>query len=245
MVPACNRLLVVGGWGVRADMLASLYHHWQGEVVTVSLDDELMGCCDSVQDAAAELLRRYPEPAHWMGWSLGAQVVMAAADAGSDAVVSVITLAGFPRFVAGDNWPTGMPAGQFRAFAQGIARAPERYWLHFQLLMINGSGNEAGDRTALKPWLEQGCSFSSGTLEKGLQWLGTNDQRDLWAGLDVPALHLLGARDLVVPCWKACFPCSATSVVTVIPGMGHWPGPPAVAACAPEIDHFVSTCGAR
>lgn len=242
-VPECRRLLVVGGWGVRAEMLEQLWRQWPGEVTCVSLDDDLMGRCKSVQDAAEELLRRYPEPAHWLGWSLGAQVVMAAAGAGQGSVVSVITLAGFPKFVAGDGWSTGMPASQFRAFVQGITRDPERYWLHFQLLMVNGSGNEACDRAELKPWLEQGCSVSSANLGKGLQWLGANDQRALWASLELPVLHLLGERDPVVPPWKASFPCSAHARVRVIPGMGHWPGQPQAQACFHEIDRFVSACG--
>lgn len=242
-VAECGRLLVVGGWGVRPEMLAHLWQLWPGEVICVSLDDDWMGRCDTVQDAAAELLQRYPEPAHWLGWSLGSQVVMEAACAGQSSVVSVITLAGFPKFVAADDWPTGMPENQFRAFARGIAREPERYWLHFQLLMVSGSGNEAGDAEELKPWLEQGCSFSAANLEKGLKWLGSNDQRQLWASLQLPALHLLGERDQVVSCWTSGFPCAATASVRMIPGMGHWPGHPEALTCFHEIDRFVSACG--
>jgi len=238
MVPACNRLLVVGGWGVRAEMLEPLYSHWSGEVITVSLDDDLMSRCASVREAGLELLRRYPEHAHWMGWSLGAQVVMEAADAGTGSVASVISLAGFPRFVAAEDWLTGMPAREFRAFVRGVARDPERYWRHFQQLMINGSGDEAGDRAALKPWLERGCGISSGNLGKGLQWLGAGDQRELWSRQKIPALHLLGGRDQVVRSWQSRFTCSGASAVRMIPDMAHWPGPKSAAACFREIRNF-------
>ena len=67
----CQRLIVVAGWGVRAEMLSKLYGYWPGEVVPVSLDDELLARCNSLSQVTDELLSLYPEPSVWMGWSLG------------------------------------------------------------------------------------------------------------------------------------------------------------------------------
>ncbi len=51
----CPRLVVVAGWGVRAEMLSGLYGYWPGEVVPVSLDDELLSRCQSLSEVTDEL----------------------------------------------------------------------------------------------------------------------------------------------------------------------------------------------
>ena len=156
----CPRLVVVAGWGVRAEMLSELYGYWPGEVVPVSLDDELLARCHSLSEVTDELLSLYPEPSVWMGWSLGSQVVMEAAARQTGSVSCAITLGGFPKFVADDSWPHGMPEEDFRGFTKGIRRDPQRYWLHFLLLMINGAAKERQERQSLKPWLEKGTLVS-------------------------------------------------------------------------------------
>lgn len=236
-------MVVVGGWGVRSDMLSDLYDSWPGEVMPVSLDDKLLTGCDSVGAVADELLGRFPKPAVWMGWSLGSQVAMAAAARHTGAVTSVITLGGFPRFTETTGWPSGMPQGEFEAFARGITRDPDRYWMHFLLLMINGDAHECEVRKKLKFWLEQGAPVSSENLVKGLDWLRTGDQRSLWGSSGVPALHLMGEKDVVVRPWREWAGLSVQSCTGVVPGMAHWPTGEAANECQQVIAEFLA--GAR
>lgn len=72
---SAGRLVVVGGWGVRVEMLAELYEYWPGPVELVSLDDCLAARCDSVAEVADDLLSLYTEPSVWMGWSLGLRLL--------------------------------------------------------------------------------------------------------------------------------------------------------------------------
>lgn len=237
----CPRLIVVAGWGVRAEMLSSLYGYWPGDVVPVSLDDDLIGRCDSVSEVAEELLSLYPEPSVWMGWSLGSQVVMEAAGRETGAVSCAITLGGFPRFIADEQWPRGMPLADFQAFAKGIGRDPQRYWLHFLLLMINGAADERQERQQLKPWLEKGTLVSHEHLCKSLDWLETQDQRALWSTVPVPVLHVLGERDIVVRPWHEGELPLARASVSVLPGMAHWPGGRSAADCWGAVQSFLAS----
>lgn len=237
----CPRLIVVGGWGVQAEMLSALYRFWPGEVVPVSLNDDLLSRCHSVSEVADELLSLYPEPSVWMGWSLGSQVVMEAAARETGSVSYVITLGGFPRFVAGEGWPNGMDPREFRAFSLGIHRDPQRYWLHFLLLMINGASDEKQERQKLKPWLEQGPQISDDQLCKSLAWLESGEQSELWRSVSTPALHVSGANDLVVSSRADKPEMLASGSHVVIPGMAHWPGGCSASDCWGAIQNFLAS----
>lgn len=118
-------LVVIGGWGVQAAMLEPLYRNWQGTVQVVSLTDDVLSTCDSPAHAAAILLLHYPEPSVWLGWSLGAHVAMAAAQASPRSVDKLVTLGGFPQFVASQNWPWGVSTAVFRRFERYFEREPQ------------------------------------------------------------------------------------------------------------------------
>ncbi len=242
---SAGTLVVVGGWGVRCEMLAELYDHWPGETVLVSLDDALMAACDSVADVADTLLARHPEPAVWLGWSLGAQVAMAAAARQTGAVTAVITVGGFPRFTVAEGWNSGMPARDFTHFATGIARDPERHWSHFLWLMVNGDDCERQPRKQLRPWLEAGTPVSGAYLDKGLAWLRSEDQRALWVESTTPALHLLGERDAVVKPWAGWSGIPGCHQAEVIRGMAHWPAGQAAERCQQMMAAFLEEAGGK
>ncbi|MBQ0832205.1 alpha/beta fold hydrolase [Marinobacter sp.] len=237
--PRVGRLVVVGGWGVPVEMLAELYEFWPGPVELVSLDDGLLARCDSVSEVADALLSRYPEPSVWMGWSLGAQVVMAAACRNAGAVSAVITLAGFPRFLAGEHWPHGMSVDQFEAFSRDVDRQREGYWQRFLLLMIKGSAGARADRRWLKGWLSKGSQVSQENLVKSLKWLGYTDQRALWARVSRPVLHITGGCDQVTPGWSDGIEATPKTREVVVPGMAHYPGGAFAADCRKAIETFL------
>lgn len=242
---SARTLVVVGGWGVRCEMLSGLYDGWPGKTVLISLDDALMTACDSVADVADTLLARHPEPAVWLGWSLGAQVAMAAAARRSGAVTAVITVGGFPRFTAAGGWRSGMPAGDFKHFATGIARDPARQWSHFLWLLVNGDKGERRLRQQLRPWLEAGSPVSGANLDKGLEWLRLADQRALWTESTTPALHLLGERDAVVRPWAGWSGIAGRHQARVVSGMAHWPAGQAAERCRQMMAAFLEEAGGK
>lgn len=80
--------------------------------------------------------------------------------------------------------------------------------------------------------------MTQGNLNRGLEWLETEDQRSLWQGLQVPALHVQAGQDAVVRSWLNFVPADSSEVVTV-PAMTHWPRGQAVTLCRDEIRRFV------
>lgn len=244
-------LVVVGGWGVDAAMLLPLFDGWPGEIRLVSLTDTVMSRCESVAEVAAYLLDHYPSPSVWAGWSQGAQVAMAAASQSAltsalDSALNsalqvsrVITLAGFPRFVAAPDWPVGMATDTFDTFKAGIASQAGQTWRRFQQLLIHGCDDPLQARRELQPWLKRGASVTQANLARGLEWLETEDQRSLWQGLRVPALHVQAGRDAVVRSWLETFVPADSSEVVTVPAMTHWPRGHAVTLCRDEIRRFV------
>jgi pimeloyl-[acyl-carrier protein] methyl ester esterase len=218
-------LVVVGGWGVDAGMLHEVVAGWPGPVHFVSLDDRLLASSQTVSAVAQTLVREYPEPAVWLGWSQGAQVVMAAADVSGTPVKKLVTLAGFPRFVAGECWSPGMVRETFEAFRSGLAADPNRAWRRFQQLLIRGCPKDqvGAARRALSPWVAAGPVATDEKLERGLDWLAQEDQRALWRNMQRPALHLLAGADALVDPWSSDLTVPESTAVQVIPDMTHWP----------------------
>lgn len=241
VAPRGERLVVVGGWGVPVEMLADVYEFWSGPVELVSLDDTLVSCCDSVFAVADQLLSRYTESSVWVGWSLGAQVVMEAACQNADAVSAVVTLAGFPKFLADERWPHGMSADQFETFRRGQVKQSERSWLRFLRLMISGAAEGRVERQRLKGWLDKGPGVSSDNLAKSLEWLRQTDQRSLWSRIDIPALHVRGERDQIVSMWTYDLETPSSTRAVSIPGMAHWPGGVSASDCRIAINAFLQS----
>lgn len=236
-------LIVVGGWGVDAAMLLPLFDGWPGEIHLVSLTDTVMTRCESVADVAAYLLDHYPSPSVWAGWSQGAQVAMAAAAQSDLQVPRVITLAGFPRFLAAPDWPVGMSAESFNTFRDGIANETGPAWRRFQHLLVHGCDDHLQARKELQRWLKKGASVTPASLMRGLEWLESEDQQGLWQELRVPALHLQAEQDAVVRSWAGSFAPAGSAGVVTVPGMTHWPRGPAVAHCREEIHRFAFGAG--
>lgn len=232
-------LVVIGGWGVDAAMLLPLFDNWPGEIHMVSLNDSIMTRCDSISAVAAYLLDRYPCPAVWVGWSQGAQVAMAAASQSAAQVSRLITLAGFPRFLASPDWPVGMAADTFNRFRADMASQATQAWRRFQQLLIHGCDDRLQARKDLVPWLKQGASVAPANLICGLDWLEMEDQLGLWQEVRVPTLHLQAEHDAVVCSWVETFIPSETSEAVLIPGMTHWPRGHAARLCRKAIRRFV------
>ncbi len=231
-------IVFVGGWGVDAAMVASVFEQWSAPVSLVTLDNATLGDVDTVDELARQLLYQHPQPALWVGWSLGGQIAMAAARLAPEQVVGVVTLCAFPRFVASPEWPYGMPEDTFQQFYRGLHQDGFRYWKRFLLLQVVGATDAEGAKEELKHWLLEGPPADQLRLERSLGWLASSDQRADWQNMPVPCLHLWGAQDYLVNPLMAFSDYAKSSRVEVIPGMTHWPRAGAVMLCCREIELF-------
>ncbi len=235
-------VVLIGGWGVSVDMVAPLVKDWPAPVHSVSLDDDWVGACPDLRALAELLTERFTEPALWIGWSLGGQLAMAAAEIAPARVRGVVTLCSFPKFVAAEQWPQGMAPARLQQFAQGLQRDAQRCRQRFLMLQTLGDPDEGAARRALKPWLAKGEQFSPQVLATTLDWLARTDQRTLWQRLTMPALHVWGDQDQVVNAAMADTALPVSARVERVAGLSHWPRGDAMARCRQLVGAFVNEC---
>ncbi len=143
------------------------------------------------------------EPCCWLGWSLGATVVLDIAKRYPERVESLILVAGNPCFIqqadAGQlTWP-GMNASRLANFASQLTENCAATLLRFLLLQVQGLAEAKEVCQQLKTLTSSVPSPDSETLQGGLAILNTADLRDVVAELTKPVLLVLGAKDALVP----------------------------------------------
>lgn len=228
-------LVLVGGWGVSVDAVASVARGWPGQVVALSVHGD-PGTTAEPEQWVRQQLARVPAPAVWVGWSLGGQLAMLAARLAPEQVAGVVTLCSTPRFVAADDG-YGMPARTFDQFAAQVAADPVRAWKRFLLLQVRGDARETEGRAAWQPWLKGGPAWSRHSLLAGLAWLRALDERSAWDQSPVPRQHIFGERDRLVDPRLARDGIIANA--TVAPGMAHWPFGPHADLISRQLQAFV------
>lgn len=198
-------LVVLHGWALHcglfdgvADALAQRYRvhfidlpghgHNAGEELPLDVDA-----------VASVVLEAAPEHAHWLGWSLGGMVTMAAAMIEPQRVDRVVTVATTPKFVATQDWPHAIPEETLNSMAQELLvdfRATVKGFLSLQVM-----GDERA-RTMLRELRQKAYAHGepkAQSLANGLQILHDTDLRERLAGISAPLLAIMGSRDRLAP----------------------------------------------
>lgn len=170
---------------------------------------------------AAEIARRVPAGAVWLGWSMGALVgMLAAAAAGPRALICA---AMSPRLLAARDWPAGMPPTDFARFRTLLRDNPARCARNFVALQCVGERRRRRVASHLADMA--GAPRARRELEAGLALLGA-DLRATAAALTQPVLYLGGAEDRIVSPenLRAAIACTgARAELVEIAGAGHAP----------------------
>jgi pimeloyl-[acyl-carrier protein] methyl ester esterase len=175
-----------------------------------------------------------------VGWSLGAQVALAAWPALAGRVDRLVLIGATPRFVEGEDWPHGLPARAVEGLAVRLRRQPERTLDRFFAdCFVPGELDDAG-RTLIAalapaPAPERACALA------GLGLLATTDLRGSLPAVTPPTLLLHGDADPICP------PGAARAMAALLPaarlellaGAGHAPFLSRQAEVASRIDAFV------
>ncbi|MDQ2076323.1 malonyl-ACP O-methyltransferase BioC [Marinimicrobium sp. ABcell2] len=163
-----------------------------------------------------------PPRATLIGWSLGGMLAVALAERCPDKVQRVVTLASNLAFVARADWPAAMAPAINRRFNAGFKADPAATWRRFTGLMAQGDSEE---RTLLKELRKafSGPDVSAHTWSEALQLLAQLDNRERFARLPQPGLHLYAEADALVPlaAAEAVPQLNNRQTVAVIPGAGH------------------------
>ena len=138
------------------------------------------------------------ESSCWLGWSLGATVVLDIAKRFPERVNSLVLLAGNPSFTQTAQWP-GMNVGLLDAFAGKLNKNCQATLLRFLSLQVNLLPNYKTLLRTLKSAVLECDAPDNATLEGGLDILKHADLRPALSDTSVPVSVILGARDTLVP----------------------------------------------
>lgn len=133
---------------------------------------------------------------HMLGWSLGGAVALAYAKKYSSQVMSLISIASNPLFIAKNEWP-GMPKQAFEFFAKQCRRDYKKAQANFsELQQVSKSSANQYNNTYKIPF-DNNCSQQA--ISNALYMLEQSDLRDDIQKLEVPCLSIFGKHDQLVP----------------------------------------------
>lgn len=197
-------LVLLHGWGMNAavwePLAAGLSERFRLTVM------ELPGHGGSAPAERADLtewtrlcLAAAPASAHWLGWSLGGQIALAAALAEPQRITGLSLVGTTPRFVQDEDWACAMPVTTFTQFASALHADPDATLNRFLSLQVKGAEHARETLKLLRAELTQRPAASERGLAQGLELLLHNDLRDRLGELACPSHWLFGARDTLVP----------------------------------------------
>jgi pimeloyl-[acyl-carrier protein] methyl ester esterase len=208
-------IVLVHGWGMHsgvwqtfAESLADCYH-----VICVDLPghgfSRTLNCFDlkSISTVLADEIQT--SSCCWLGWSLGATVVIDLARRFPDRVQSLIILAGSPRFTrtsrnicpdkpSNMDWP-GMDGNLFKHFSERFADDAEATINNFLGLQVQGMPTAKALIRKLKRSLESRPAANPTTLIQGLEILQEADLLIELSHLPMPIKVVLGGKDTLIP----------------------------------------------
>jgi pimeloyl-[acyl-carrier protein] methyl ester esterase len=138
------------------------------------------------------------ESSCWLGWSLGATVVLDIAKRFPERVNALVLMAGNPSFIQAEQWP-GMNVGLLGAFADKLNEDCRATLIRFLSLQVNNLSDYKTLLRTIKSAVQECDTPDSETLQGGLDLLKNADLRPALSGTGVPASVILGSRDTLVP----------------------------------------------
>ena len=193
-----EQLILLPGWGLGSLPLEVLVEALRGLAPQLQVTIEALPELESGEprDWLLELDERLPEHTWLGGWSLGGMLASELAALRGERCRGLLTLASNPCFVAGGDWPHGMPEATFNAFVDACRQDPRATRKRFSLLCSQGADTERDLARQLQAAAPQ---LAPEVLLAGLEVLGNFDGRSAIQRFAGPQLHLLAGADALVP----------------------------------------------
>jgi len=223
-------LVLIHGWGLGLHVFDPVVGDLARSHRVVRVD--LPGCGGSRPDRcgadltglARAVLAVSPRPAHWVGWSLGGLVALAAARLAPEVVGAVTLVASNPCFAGAPDWP-GVDDGTLADFADAVTRDPAAAHARFLGFQLAGSDEARSALRALRAACTRDGRPDGDTLEAGLALLRDTDLRAVCrrGALSCPVRAILGGADPLVPAAVGARLRASGRAVALIDGAGHAP----------------------
>jgi pimeloyl-[acyl-carrier protein] methyl ester esterase len=207
-------IVLVHGWamhsGIWREFARQLAQHYHVTVIDLPGHGSSQKIAPfTLERISAELVRAAPvESSCWLGWSLGATVVLDIAARYPERVSSLVLLAGNPLFSVGAtgrspktqtvDWP-GMGVRLLDDFAGHLNKNCQATLLRFLSLQVKGLPEHKILLRALKAAIFECNPPDADTLRGGLEILKQSDLRSVLSKLTIPVAAILGGLDTLVP----------------------------------------------
>lgn len=245
-----NKIVLLHGWGCDSNSWAPILPQLENLGKVIAIDLPGFGkspalekySLDAVVDFIAQRIfspdeisgsGELSEPCVLVGWSLGGMLAVQIATRYPHKVSGVITLAANTKFIASHDYPNAMRLATNNNFTESFASDPGAALKIFSGLLAQGDTNE---RALLKKMrnLISAEAVNANWLQ-ALQLLSQLDNRNAFAALTQPGLHLFGAADVLIPQGAAAMLAALNTQQTIIvlPQAAHalhWSQPNAVVA---------------
>jgi pimeloyl-[acyl-carrier protein] methyl ester esterase len=196
-------IVLIHGWGLNAgvwhqvaERLARDYRVYAVDLPGFGFSRQLT-ISEDLNDWVKLVVAAIPEPAVWLGWSLGGLVATQAALSFPQRVTKLITVASSPQFVAQGKWP-GISPDVLATFEQQLEHDFAVTLDRFLAIQAMGSASARQDIKALHQVLKQRPLPDPQALKVGLKLLATVDLRADLSSLSQPLLRLYGRLDSLV-----------------------------------------------
>jgi len=180
-MPDTLPLVLLPGWGFDHRIWEGVLPFLRERREVIMLDDDVMA--------------RLPQRCILMGWSLGGMLATQIAIQHPERVAALITVGSNLKWVSDGEWP-GASADNFAAFFENLVQNFEATKQHFCGVIARGDSKEKAVARILR---EKLSTASREKFLQGLRLLDSIDNRQGFAELRMPGLHLFGEQDAMVP----------------------------------------------
>ncbi|AOF82585.1 alpha/beta hydrolase family protein [Methyloversatilis sp. RAC08] len=221
------RVALLHGWGWDGRLIAPLAEALGRHAHVLQPDLPGYGLnagrdCTGFDDCVDQLMASMPDAEVVVGWSLGGLLALAWATRAP--LRKLVLIGATPRFMQASDWPHGMSAERFDAFADAFDDAPMKARTRFAALSALGDDDARKVRAAMAGLVEQPPLPSRQALDQGLHWLHDVDLRSAVRGVSARVLCLHGVEDRVVDAAACNWMSSAVGARCVrVPGAAHLP----------------------
>ena len=241
------RFIVLGGWAQPLSALEPLCQVLKelGRVTALELNSSSVNIGQAL-DKALQSAKDYEESVVVVGWSLGGLLAIGQLSQASLLPLSphlkgLVLIGCNPKFVGNEAWP-GVSKAIFDEFTDQLVQSSEKLLQRFNRLQLLGAAEAKVLARASDSWRSKSQAWGQAQLLHSLSWLSEWDKRPQLAALDLPVLHLLGAKDALVPSAQleeALTRDFPGQMVRMVDGMPHYPDASSCVQIAILINDFL------
>ncbi len=220
---AGDPIVLVHGWAFASGVFADLAAHLARTRRVIRPDlrghgrsaPGPFGLAELARDLAALADALGLERAVVVGWSLGAQIALAALPLLRRRLAGLVLASGTPRFTAGDGWEHGLPAQSVEVLAHRVRRDPARAVARFREGAFVPGELDAPARARVDALAAALPAPDPAAARAGLDLLAREDLRAALGAVDLPVLVVHGERDAICPAG------AGRALAAAIPGARH------------------------